>query len=113
MYGGWANKWLSDCYALGVSSIVGPPYAIMSLVPEDGPIRGETVLDIYGIDFVNTADVTVSTLHAHTDTQRSWLVVTRDPREESFHLHGSRTLWRSVCNGEMRLHLFSPPNPRL
>lgn len=31
----------------------------MDLAPDSGPITGETLLDIYGIDFINTEDVTV------------------------------------------------------
>lgn len=43
-----------------MGSIVGPPYAIVGLTPDNGPITGGTLLDIYGIDFINTQDVTVS-----------------------------------------------------
>lgn len=43
-----------------MGSIVGPPYAVMDLIPDTGPITGETTLDIHGIDFINTEDVIVS-----------------------------------------------------
>lgn len=45
-----------------MGSIVGPPYAVMDLTPDNGPITGETLVDIHGIDFINTEDVKV-TLH--------------------------------------------------
>lgn len=60
LWGGWANRWFSDGYILDVGSIVGPPYAIMDVKPDNGPITGETLLDIYGIDFINTEDILVS-----------------------------------------------------
>ncbi|CAM9153876.1 unnamed protein product [Ectocarpus fasciculatus] len=59
LYGGWANRWFSDGFTLDVGSIVGPPYAIMDLIPDNGPITGETLLDIHGIDFINTEDVKI------------------------------------------------------
>lgn len=60
LYGGWANRWFSDGFTLDVGSIVGPPYAVMDLTPNNGPITGETLLNIHGIDFINTEDVVVS-----------------------------------------------------
>lgn len=42
-----------------MGSIVGPPYAVMDLIPDNGPITGETLVEIYGIDFINTEDVKV------------------------------------------------------
>jgi len=36
IFGGWANEWMNDIYALNVSSIVGPPYAISEIVPNLG-----------------------------------------------------------------------------
>lgn len=59
LYGGWANRWFSDGFTLDVGSIVGPPYAVMDLIPDNGPITGETSVDIHGIDFINTEDVKV------------------------------------------------------
>lgn len=32
----------------------------MDLIPDNGPITGDTLLDIHGIDFINTDDVVVS-----------------------------------------------------
>ncbi|CAE7236220.1 ODA11 [Symbiodinium pilosum] len=40
MYGGWANKWLDDCWQINVASIVGPPYAIVHVDPPLGPVSG-------------------------------------------------------------------------
>lgn len=53
-----------------MGSIVGPPYAIMDLTPNNGPITGETLLDIRGIDFINTEDVMASDRNAHVRDQR-------------------------------------------
>lgn len=36
VFGGWANGWLNDMYALNVSKIVGPSYAISEIVPSLG-----------------------------------------------------------------------------
>lgn len=63
LYGGWANRWFSDGFTLDVGSIVGPPYAVMDVIPDSGPITGETLLDIHGIDFINTEDVMVRLRH--------------------------------------------------
>lgn len=51
MFGGWANDWLDDLYLLDVSGIVGPPYAIQGLVPNEGPMTGKTDISIYGLQF--------------------------------------------------------------
>ena len=48
-----------DIFTLDVAHLVGPPYAIMDLYPQTGPITGSTALQITGIDFVNTKDVVV------------------------------------------------------
>ncbi|KAJ0395717.1 hypothetical protein P43SY_006365 [Pythium insidiosum] len=53
VFGGWANVWLDDLFALDVSCVVGPPYGITGLFPDFGPITGGTTLTIEGIDFVN------------------------------------------------------------
>lgn len=52
MFGGWANDWLDDCHMLDVSGIVGPPYAVQSLEPDEGPMTGRSKLIIHGLDFV-------------------------------------------------------------
>lgn len=31
----------------------------MDLIPDNGPITGETLVDIHGIDFIHTEDVKV------------------------------------------------------
>ncbi|OQR84958.1 dynein heavy chain [Achlya hypogyna] len=53
--GGWANFWFNDVFALDVSSVVGPPYAITGIFPSFGAITGGTLLTIEGIDFVPKA----------------------------------------------------------
>jgi dynein heavy chain, axonemal len=52
MFGGWSNDWLDDCYMLDVSGIVGPPYAVQRLEPDEGPMTGRSKLVIHGLDFV-------------------------------------------------------------
>ena len=52
MFGGWSNDWLDDCHMLDVSGIVGPPYAVQRLEPDEGPMTGRTKLIIHGLDFV-------------------------------------------------------------
>jgi dynein heavy chain len=59
VFGGWANEWLSDVYALNVSSIVGPPYAITEVVPNLGQLTGGTHIEIRGIGFKDTSDIKV------------------------------------------------------
>jgi dynein heavy chain len=59
VFGGWANKWLDDIYTLDVGNIVGPPYAIIDMSPNMGPVTGGTEVTIVGIDFINTTDVIV------------------------------------------------------
>ncbi|KAJ8610166.1 hypothetical protein CTAYLR_008741 [Chrysophaeum taylorii] len=59
LFGGWSNQWLDDLYALDVSLVVGPPYAVTDVHPATGPVTGGTVLEITGYDFVETQDVTV------------------------------------------------------
>eukprot|EP00931_Biecheleriopsis_adriatica_P101533 TRINITY_DN7664_c0_g1_i1.p1 TRINITY_DN7664_c0_g1~~TRINITY_DN7664_c0_g1_i1.p1 ORF type:complete len:4295 (+),score=1011.97 TRINITY_DN7664_c0_g1_i1:399-12887(+) len=54
MYGGWANKWLDDCWQINVSSIVGPPYAIERVEPSLGPVSGNQKVRIYGVGFSST-----------------------------------------------------------
>lgn len=31
LFGGWSNKWLDDIWQINVSSIVGPPYAVIGI----------------------------------------------------------------------------------
>ena len=51
--GGWSNQWLDDVYTLDVGAVVGPPYAIVGVYPESGPVTGGQELTIKGIDFVD------------------------------------------------------------
>ena len=55
VFGGWANSWLSDMYALKVNMITGPPYAIYSLEPKMGPLTGKTRIKITGDGFKETS----------------------------------------------------------
>ncbi|CAE8608619.1 unnamed protein product [Polarella glacialis] len=59
MFGGWANKWLDDCWQINVSSIVGPPYAIVKVDPPLGPVSGGQKVRIYGIGFSSTQGMCV------------------------------------------------------
>eukprot|EP00282_Hemiselmis_andersenii_P033114 CAMPEP_0169473832 /NCGR_PEP_ID=MMETSP1042-20121227/25923_1 /TAXON_ID=464988 /ORGANISM="Hemiselmis andersenii, Strain CCMP1180" /LENGTH=751 /DNA_ID=CAMNT_0009587801 /DNA_START=155 /DNA_END=2407 /DNA_ORIENTATION=- len=51
LFGGWANDWLDDLHMLDVSGIVGPPYAVQALVPNEGPMTGKTEIIIKGLEF--------------------------------------------------------------
>jgi dynein heavy chain len=59
VFGGWSEKWQSDLYSIDVSNIVGPPYAVLGMNPNMGPVTGGTEVKINGIDFTNTSDVRV------------------------------------------------------
>lgn len=39
-FGGWANRWYGDTMVCNVSDVVGPTYAIESILPVNGPITG-------------------------------------------------------------------------
>lgn len=54
IFGGWANNWLNDLWALNVSTITGPPYAIFNLKPSLGPLTGKTKVFIDGDGFKDT-----------------------------------------------------------
>ena len=36
VFGGWNNGWFNDLYALNVSKIVGPSYAVTDVIPNLG-----------------------------------------------------------------------------
>ncbi|CAK9103509.1 Dynein alpha chain [Durusdinium trenchii] len=59
LYGGWANKWLDDCWQIDVSSIVGPPYAIVKVEPSLGPVSGSQKVQIFGVGFLSVPGVAV------------------------------------------------------
>jgi dynein heavy chain len=59
VFGGWSEKWQSDLYSMHVGDIVGPPYAIIDILPKMGPITGGTEITLIGIDLIKTTDVTV------------------------------------------------------
>jgi dynein heavy chain len=54
IFGGWANKWLDDVWQINVSSIVGPPYAILKVDPPLGPVTGQMKVKVYGVGFQST-----------------------------------------------------------
>merc|ERR1712196_586143 len=54
IFGGWANKWLDDVWQINVSSIVGPPYAVVDIKPRLGPVTGGQKVRISGIGFKST-----------------------------------------------------------
>ncbi len=54
VFGGWSNKWLDDVWQINVSSIVGPPYAIIGISPHLGPVTGWQRVKISGIGFQST-----------------------------------------------------------
>lgn len=51
VYGGWNNGWFSDMYALNVSKIIGPPYAITGSEPDMSQLTGGVKVKIYGRGF--------------------------------------------------------------
>ena len=51
VFGGWANKWNNEAHALTVAPIVGPPYAVLGLEPNIGPITGGQKLIVKGMGF--------------------------------------------------------------
>jgi len=54
VFGGWANKWFGDVWQINVSSIVGPPYAILRVEPPLGPVTGNMKITVYGVGFHST-----------------------------------------------------------
>ncbi len=59
LFGGWADTWIGDIYALNVSSIVGPPYAITSIEPSLGQLSGNTEVVVKGVGFIDTNNINV------------------------------------------------------
>lgn len=59
IFGGWSNEWLNDIYALNVSHIVGPPYAIAEIEPNLGQLSGNTKVILRGIGFKDTSSINI------------------------------------------------------
>mmetsp|Transcript_146756 Transcript_146756/g.471049 ORF Transcript_146756/g.471049 Transcript_146756/m.471049 type:complete len:4209 (+) Transcript_146756:103-12729(+) len=59
IFGGWSNKWLDDVWQINVSSIVGPPYAILCTEPPLGPVTGNMKVTIRGVGFSSTNGMVV------------------------------------------------------
>ncbi|CDJ53066.1 hypothetical protein EBH_0006090 [Eimeria brunetti] len=51
VFGGWSGKWLGDLWTCCVSSVVGPPYAVLGLSPPCGPMTGGTPIVLKGAGF--------------------------------------------------------------
>ena len=51
LYGGWSNGWYGDMYALNVSKIIGPPYAITGSDPDMSQLTGGVKVRIFGRGF--------------------------------------------------------------
>lgn len=51
IFGGWNNGWFNDLYALNVSKIVGPSYAITEIDPPLGQLSGNVPVVIKGVGF--------------------------------------------------------------
>ena len=51
VFGGWNNRWLNDIYALNVSKIVGPAYAVTSMSPMTSQLSGATTVTVCGCGF--------------------------------------------------------------
>ena len=59
LFGGFADRWFGDVYAMDVSSVAGPPYAVTSISPNVGPVTGRTFMEIRGTEFVSQPPVVV------------------------------------------------------
>ena len=59
IFGGWANNWLDDMWALNVGSITGPSYAIFGIEPKMGPLTGNTDIIITGAGFRDSSNIIV------------------------------------------------------
>lgn len=46
-----SGKWLGDLWACCVSSVVGPPYAVLAVSPPYGPMTGGTQISLEGAGF--------------------------------------------------------------
>ena len=75
IFGGWCDTWLGDIYALNVSSIVGPPYAITKIEPDLGQLSGNSEVIIKGIGFIDTNAINVrfSCGKAFVDVQGTYI----------------------------------------
>ena len=51
VFGGWNNRWMNDIYALNVSKIVGPAYAVTSIEPATSQLSGGTTVTVRGCGF--------------------------------------------------------------
>ena len=60
LFGGWSNRWLGDTWTLNVSPIIGPPYACSKVVPDIGPVFGESEIVIHGLQFKESDKIEVS-----------------------------------------------------
>nr|SYZ35238.1 PtDNAH9b [Paramecium tetraurelia] len=93
MFGGWSNAWMNDIYALNVSSIVGPPYAIYSIKPCLGPLTGKTKVSITGDGFKDSQNIIVRFFSgkASEDVQAVYVSPTELTCETpSYEKHGAR-----------------------
>ena len=68
LFGGWADDLHSDIHCLDVSMIVGPPYAIMGMTPQIGPVDGNSEVTIQGVGFEDTSIITVRFSFGKGDT---------------------------------------------
>lgn len=59
LFGGWSDKWHDDLFFLDVGEVVGPPYAISDIKPNMGPITGNTLISVFGVDFFQSKDIVV------------------------------------------------------
>lgn len=51
VFGGWANRWFGDVCVCKVGEVVGPPYSVVEIDPEMGPVTGSTRCNINGMGF--------------------------------------------------------------
>jgi hypothetical protein len=58
-FGGWKQKWLDDLWVLNVAGVVGPPYAVMQVEPNTGPLTGGTPVILQGLRFIESPMINV------------------------------------------------------
>lgn len=51
VFGGWNNGWHNDLYALNVSKISGPSYAVTEIIPNLGQLSGNVNVILKGVGF--------------------------------------------------------------
>lgn len=75
LFGGWANRWFNDAWALPVASIIGPPYAVLGVEPAIGPVTGQQKITVKGQGFETGNNCTVRFLSGRKHADASGMCV--------------------------------------